>query len=242
MTPSSSVSFRDFISKPSSKRCSRISIASSSSSRSARIFDEQLRRLSPTSHYHPKIEDPIRSIVNVLFSIFLQEQLKCTSHKKLKSILLKSIENYRVEPSQIFQWLFNNQNTYLYKSLLGFFLMVGIGCKRDKKKAFSLYFAAAKKGYLIAQEMIADCYFFGLGTHENEDLAFLWYSKCAEQGSGHGYHGLGICYEYGKARHELDVLMNLLSSSTNWPASSSMISLRCGGIISKNDIKHFKHE
>ncbi|CAG8550169.1 24728_t:CDS:1 [Gigaspora margarita] len=198
MTPSNFVNTRRLSSKPSSKRCSRISIASSSSSKSAQLFDEQLRRLCPTSHYHPKIVDPIRAIVNVLLPIFLQEQLKCTSNKTLKSILTNSIENYGVKTSQIYQWLFNNQNTYLYKSLLGFFLMVGIGCRRDKKSAFSLFLAAAKKGYLIAQELVGDCYFFGIGTHENADLAFLWYSKCAEQGSGYGYHGLGICYEKGK--------------------------------------------
>ncbi|CAG8483308.1 14115_t:CDS:2 [Racocetra fulgida] len=156
MASASSTNFRGLTSKPSSRR----------SHISSQLFDQQLQRLCPSPHYHPKIEDPIREIVDVLLSIFLQEQLKCTSNKKLKTILTMSIENYRVET--------------------------------NKKKAFSLFLAAAKKGYLIAQEMVGDCYFFGIGTHENEDLAFLWYNKCAEQGSGYGYHGLGICYEYGK--------------------------------------------
>ncbi|CAG8533283.1 14928_t:CDS:1, partial [Cetraspora pellucida] len=198
MTSFNLTNSRGLTSKPSSRRSSRISIASSSSHISLQRFDQQLRRLSPSPHYHPKIEDPIRAIVDVLLSIFLQEQLKCTSNKKIKNILTKSIDNYRVETSRIYQWLYDNQNTFHYKSLLGFFLIAGIGCRKDKKKAFSLFLAAAKKGYLIAQEMVGDCYFFGIGTHENEDLAFLWYNKCAEQGSGYGYHGLGICYEYGK--------------------------------------------
>ncbi|RHZ90028.1 hypothetical protein Glove_9g272 [Diversispora epigaea] len=157
-----------------------------------------IRSLSPQPHYTPKTEDPMREIVNCLLIIFLQEQHKCTADKRIVEILEDYIVDNDTTPNKIYQWLLANQNTLQYKSILAFFLKMGLGCEMDLKKSFNLLLTAARKDYMIAEEMVGDSYYTGMGTHEDEVMAFNWYHKTADKGSAYGYHGLGYCYEYGK--------------------------------------------
>ncbi|CAG8696087.1 10869_t:CDS:1, partial [Dentiscutata heterogama] len=157
------------------------------------------RSLSPLPRYHPEEEDPIRNVADNLLDSFPLLQLRCATNVKIEERLVSSIYNNYEQPSSIYCWLSENQNTLSYRILLGLFLLMGIGCEKDEKRAFTLLFSAARKDYLIAQEMVGDCYFYGVGTHKEENLAFQWYSKCVKkEKSAHGYYGLGRCYEYGK--------------------------------------------
>ncbi|CAG8456612.1 12222_t:CDS:1 [Cetraspora pellucida] len=156
------------------------------------------RNLCPSPRYHPEKEDPIRNVVDNLIDSFSQLRLECTTNEKIEESLVSLIYNNREQPSSIYCWLSDNQNTLSYGTLLGFFLLIGIGCEKDEKRAFTLFLTAAKRDYLVAQEFIGHCYFYGIGTHKEENLAFNWYSKCAKQESACGYYGLGRCYEYGK--------------------------------------------
>ncbi|CAG8769282.1 1543_t:CDS:1, partial [Acaulospora morrowiae] len=142
--------------------------------------------------------DPTRDLVDILLSTFLEEQLHCTTNKRIAEILVESIENRGETPRNIYLWLISYQNILKYKSLLGFFLLMEIGCEKNMLKAFALFLAAAKKDFIIAQEMVGDCYYYGWGTQENYEMAFHWYGKAAGNGSAYGYHGLGFCYEYGR--------------------------------------------
>ncbi|RIB22272.1 hypothetical protein C2G38_2243401 [Gigaspora rosea] len=175
-----------------------LGIASSYSPRSISPRPYNTRCPSPLHRYHPEEEDPIRNIIDNLLESFPTLQLKCTTNIKIEESLVSSIYDNREQPSSIYCWLSDNQNTLLYRILLGFFLLMGIGCEKDEKRAFTLFFLAARKDYLLAQEMVADCYFYGIGTHKEENLAFQWYNKCVKQESAYGYYGLGRCYEYGK--------------------------------------------
>ncbi|CAG8714458.1 16031_t:CDS:1, partial [Racocetra fulgida] len=175
-------------------------LASSYGSRSRSISPRSYtsRTLSPSPRYHPEEEDPIRNVVDNLLVSFPQLRLECTTNTKMEESLVSSIYNNHEQPSSIYCWLSDNQNTLSYSILLGFFLSIGIGCEKDEKRAFTLFLNAAKKDYLVAQELIGDCYFYGIGTHKEESLAFNWYSKCTKQESACGNYGLGLCYEYGK--------------------------------------------
>ncbi|RHZ83428.1 hypothetical protein Glove_94g25 [Diversispora epigaea] len=156
------------------------------------------RSLSPLGHYIPQRENPTRKVVDDLLEIFLEEKFKCTLYNEITEILRDAIYDKNDNEYHIYQWLWDNQNTLKYKSLLGFFLLNGIGCDINQNKAFRLFMDAAKKNYLIGQEMISDCYLNGWGTTKNEELAFQWYKKCADNDSTYGYLALGFCYEDGK--------------------------------------------
>ncbi|RHZ89852.1 hypothetical protein Glove_9g310 [Diversispora epigaea] len=200
---------------PNSKRLSSSSCFSSLSSRSYSPLTSNssgcsaFRMLAPkhhsplhTSHtYNARIEDPKRNFIDILLSLFLEERFKCTRDDIIARLLIESIEDNNETPKDIYRWLINRKNSLQYKSLLGFFLLWGIGCKRSKKrelKAFGLFLAAAKKDVIIAEEMVGDCYYFGWGTRENLKMAFHWYERAAENGSGHGYLSLGFFYEFGR--------------------------------------------
>ncbi|CAG8522227.1 9371_t:CDS:1 [Acaulospora colombiana] len=159
-----------------------------------------VRSLSPQPHYTPKRENPTRKVVDSLLDKFLFEKLKCTRNSEIKRILESAIYDHLDNTEHIYRWLFDNENTLQYKSLLGFFLLMGIGCESNLNKAFQKFIAAAKKDYLIGHEMVGDCYLNGWGTPKNDELAFQWYKKCVDnnEGSFYGYFALGYCYESGK--------------------------------------------
>ncbi|CAG8538189.1 12017_t:CDS:2 [Diversispora eburnea] len=126
------------------------------------------------------------------------QQHKCTADKRIVEILEDYIADNNTTPDKMYQWLLANQNTLQYKSILAFLLKMGLGCEIDLKKSFNLLLTAARKDYMIAEEMVGDFYYTGMGTNEDEVMAFNWYHKTADKGSAYGYHGLGYCYEYGK--------------------------------------------
>lgn len=186
---------------PVSSQRSQSPIASNSSPTYRMFAAKRHLPLHTTHTYRPRREDPKRNYIDILLSLFLEERFKCTTDKMIARLLVESIEDNNETPRDIFRWLINRKNSLQYMSLLGFFLLWGIGCKKNKKnkfRAFGLFLTAAKKDVVIAQELVGDCYYFGLGLRENYKMAFRWYDRAAENGSGHGYLSLGFCYEYGR--------------------------------------------
>ncbi|RHZ54298.1 hypothetical protein Glove_428g57 [Diversispora epigaea] len=87
--------------------------------------------------------------------------------------------------------------------------------QENKKKGFHLFLTAAKMGYSIAQDLVADCYCFGHGTPKNPDLSFEWYQKATHNGSIDGEFGLGYCYDMG-----IGVKRNLIKAIQHYKNSS----------------------
>ncbi|CAG8612867.1 6709_t:CDS:1 [Acaulospora morrowiae] len=165
-----------------------------------------IRSLSPQSHYVPQRENPTRKVVDSLLDTFLEEKLKCSPNSVIMEILELEICEHNDNPYHIYQWLFDNQNTLKYKSLLGFFLLMGIGCNQDLNMAYKLFMKGARKNYLINKEMVSDCYLNGWGTQKNEEMAVHWYRSCADEGSVYGSLALGFCYANGKGVKKDEVL------------------------------------
>ena len=81
---------------------------------------------------------------------------------------------------------------------LGLNYCMGIGVKRDYKKAFKILSAAAEKGHSDAQYNLGLLYLNGHGVKKNTADAIKWYRKAAEQGNSLAQFNLGVCYDTGE--------------------------------------------
>ena len=58
----------------------------------------------------------------------------------------------------------------------------GVGCKRNKKKAFNYYLEAADKGELKALSIIAEAYENGNNVKKSKKKAWKFYNKAYNAG------------------------------------------------------------
>ncbi|CAG8554155.1 25528_t:CDS:2 [Gigaspora margarita] len=141
--------------------------------------------------------DAIRRVVDELMENFVDMKERGNQDETISRFINDFIIDNKRFPSQIYDWLLNNQNTPQYMTLLGYFYFDAIGTEEDLRKCFSLFLTASKMDYSIAQDLLADCYNYGFGTTKNEELSFMWYKKAVESGSINAENGLGACYRSG---------------------------------------------
>ena len=63
----------------------------------------------------------------------------------------------------------------------------------------------ANSDFLMAQNMLGNCYYNGQGVEQSYEKAVIWYKKAAEQGNANAQCSLGYCYDEGqgvKLSHE----------------------------------------
>jgi TPR repeat protein len=104
--------------------------------------------------------------------------------KSKKQKILNYLNDNRVSPEEIFDWLSNNQSKANSLLVLGDFYYLGIATEVDKQKAYNFYLRAGDRsdGLSIAQ--------YNLGFMCENDIvvsgdtfeAMHWYGKSAEQG------------------------------------------------------------
>ena len=68
----------------------------------------------------------------------------------------------------------------------------------DKKRAFNLFLAAAKRGEEDAYNSVGYFYDRGIGTKKNPDGAYAWYRRAAMRGNLAGCLNLGISGDWGQ--------------------------------------------
>ncbi|CAG8531169.1 16240_t:CDS:2 [Dentiscutata heterogama] len=156
-----------------------------------------LRSQSPMPQISRDENDAIRRVVDELIENFVDMKERGNQDETISRFINDFIIDNKRFPSQIYDWLLNNQNTPQYITLLGYFYFDSIGIEEDLRKSFSLFLTASKMDYSIAQDLLADCYNYGFGTSKNEELSFMWYQKAIESGSVNAENGLGACYRTG---------------------------------------------
>jgi len=70
----------------------------------------------------------------------------------------------------------------------------GDGVPQNDRNAFNLFYAAAKKGYALAQYKVGVAYAYGEGVRQDNKLAAEWYQKAAEQGYTIAQRNLATMY------------------------------------------------
>ena len=75
------------------------------------------------------------------------------------------------------------QDGMVAKYNLGFMYEMGLGVKKDIKKAISFYKLSANDGYSLAQNILANAYLKGIGVKQNINLAITYYKLAAKQGN-----------------------------------------------------------
>ena len=70
--------------------------------------------------------------------------------------------------------------------------------KRDWKKAFTCWLAAAEKGHIRAMFYVGTCYDFGNGVKKDVPSAFQWYSKAAKGGHRDAQFNVGMFNSKGE--------------------------------------------
>ena len=61
---------------------------------------------------------------------------------------------------------------------------------------------SAERGFVLAEEMLADLYYLGRGVEKNVEEAFKWYRKAAEQGDVRAQHKVAVMYDIGDGTEE----------------------------------------
>ncbi|EXX57522.1 Ste7p [Rhizophagus irregularis DAOM 197198w] len=116
----------------------------------------------------------------------------------LRQKVIDYINNQNINPQEIYNWLFNNQN---YNSnsifLLGFFNYCGIETSENYNMAFNLFINASEQDHTLAQYFVGSCYRLGYGTSQNFSLAFKYFEKVANKDCAIGQVFTGICYGNG---------------------------------------------
>lgn len=74
---------------------------------------------------------------------------------------------------------------------------LGLGVRKNNRKAFALYKAAADKGLVEAQVNTAFLYLTGEGVDKDPKEAALWFARAADQGDALAQFNLGLMYEKG---------------------------------------------
>ena len=82
--------------------------------------------------------------------------------------------------------------------LLGVYYLTVDSLTVDRvKQAVSLFYEAAKQGFVLAQLALGFCYEHGFGVKKDPKQAVYWYQKAAEQGHASAQFNLGVCYANG---------------------------------------------
>lgn len=71
----------------------------------------------------------------------------------------------------------------------------GIGVKKNREKAVSLYKLASSKGSTKAKLELGHAHRFGRGVQKDYDKAYQYYMEVAEAGNANGQYMVGYCYE-----------------------------------------------
>jgi TPR repeat protein len=66
---------------------------------------------------------------------------------------------------------------------LGASYEMGVGLRKNTKKAFELYVRAALRGDAVAVNEVARCYHFGIGIAKDRRLSKIWYERARELGT-----------------------------------------------------------
>ncbi len=90
-------------------------------------------------------------------------------------------------------------------SNLGEMYEIGSVVRQDKKKAVSLYEAAADKGNISAMFRLAVQYSNGDGIARNDELAAKWFREAASKGHADAMSNLGAAYSNGRGVAKDDV-------------------------------------
>ncbi|MCM1295443.1 MAG: leucine-rich repeat protein [Muribaculaceae bacterium] len=76
-------------------------------------------------------------------------------------------------------------------------IVFGVASKKDKKKAFKLYYSAAQKGVVEAMYNLGRCYDSDIGVKRNAKEAVKWFREAANKGHAKAMCTLGCCYDIG---------------------------------------------
>ncbi len=71
---------------------------------------------------------------------------------------------------------------------------LGDGVPQNDRNAFNLFYAAAEKGYALAQYKVGVAYAYGEGVRQDNKQAAKWYQKAAEQGYTIAQRNLAMMY------------------------------------------------
>ncbi|GBC02718.1 hypothetical protein RclHR1_04780005 [Rhizophagus clarus] len=129
----------------------------------------------------------VNEIVDLIFK-------KIDKGNEAKQRVLDYLNDYNINPYEIYNWLLNNKNTSNFIFLLGYFNYCGIGTTLDESKAFNL-FISSEQDLILAQRFVGECYRYGNGITKNEKLAFEYFQKIANKNYAMGQFKLGWFYE-----------------------------------------------
>ncbi|EXX56806.1 uncharacterized protein OCT59_023599 [Rhizophagus irregularis] len=164
-------------------------------------FDKiNIKEIKPTiQNIHENIfEEDLSIVIDELINLIFKELNEGKDEGIIKRHVHNFINNYKLIPKEIYNWLLNNQYDYSNNiCLLGYFNYYGIETNIDKKKAIELYQKAAELENNIAQLYLAEMYVHGKGINKNCILAFELSKKLADKGIPNAIDKLGYCYEEG---------------------------------------------
>ncbi|CAG8554150.1 15401_t:CDS:2 [Dentiscutata erythropus] len=94
---------------------------------------------SPMPQISRDENDAIRRVVDELIENFVDMKERGNQDETISRFINDFIIDNKRFPSQIYDWLLNNQNTAQYITLLGYFYFDAIGTEEDIRKSFTYY-------------------------------------------------------------------------------------------------------
>ncbi|GBC22531.2 kinase-like domain-containing protein [Rhizophagus irregularis DAOM 181602=DAOM 197198] len=157
-------------------------------------------------------EIDFNSIVNETNDLIFKLLNKGFEWKLVEKQFIEYFNNSNTNLQEIYNWLSNNQNSSNSIFLLAYFNLrgigtrqleigrfygIGIGIKKDVKKAFYWYEKAANNGNIVAMYNLGHYYKDGDDVKKDYNKAFKLFKQSAEGGYSNGITMLGYCYFNG---------------------------------------------
>ena len=136
------------------------------------------------------------NLINILkesdlyFNSLLKPYNLKNKFSEISSILIYDVVLNNLKDSKSIDYINLNQQAIDYYN--------GYNCKCDYKKAFELFYTAAKNGNVDAQKNLGNCYLYGHGTEKNYVEAYNWYLLAANAGYNKAQNNLANCYYLGQ--------------------------------------------
>ncbi|GBC06382.1 hypothetical protein RclHR1_00680026 [Rhizophagus clarus] len=171
-------------------------------------------------------EEELSIVIDEIVDIILQGLNEGKDEKPIKQEVLKFINDHKIDLTELYNWLLNNQNNSNSIYMFGYLNYYGIGTDINKQKTIKLYQKAAKLENITAQLNLANMYIHGNGVDINHNKAFKLSEKLAKKGIPNAINKLGHCYHKGVGtKVDFQKAFELFQKATDLGNSNGMINL-----------------